>query len=122
MNAFLTSVLTPFPGTRLTARLEKEGRILSRDWRLYDMNTVVYRPANFTPDDLQRRYNELNQALYRIPSILKRSVKLQSNVVIFVPQNFGFREAWARLAAQPPAGRREAWSVCLMRRSGCGCV
>lgn len=96
VNAFLISVLTPFPGTRLTARLEQEGRVLSRDWSLYDMNTVVFRPKHFTPDKLQEEYDQLNRALYTIPSILKRAVSWQKNMVIFVPQNLGFRSAWQR--------------------------
>ncbi|NCC53555.1 MAG: B12-binding domain-containing radical SAM protein, partial [Spartobacteria bacterium] len=32
LEAFLISVLTPFPGIRITRRLEEEGRILTRDW------------------------------------------------------------------------------------------
>lgn len=97
LNAFLISVLTPFPGIRLTKRLQEEDRILSTDWDLYDMNTVVYKPKNFTPDDLQRRYNELNHALYGVGSILRRTARFNSNVIIFMPQNFGFREAWHKL-------------------------
>jgi radical SAM superfamily enzyme YgiQ (UPF0313 family) len=97
LNAFLISVLTPFPGIRLTKRLQEEDRILSTDWDLYDMNTVVYKPKNFTPDDLQRRYNELNHALYGVGSILRRTARLNSNVIIFMPQNLGFREAWHKL-------------------------
>lgn len=99
LNAFLISVLTPFPGTRLTSRLEAEGRVLSKDWNLYDMNTVVFQPKNFSPDELQRRYNDLNQALYSLSSILRRTIRPRSNMLIFVPQNFGFRQAWYNLQA-----------------------
>ena len=97
LEAFLISVLTPFPGTQITARLENEGRILSKDWSRYDMNTVLFRPERWTPDKLQQKYNDLNEALYRIPSILKRTVNFKKNMIIFVPQNFGFREAWMKV-------------------------
>ena len=97
MNAFLISVLTPFPGTKLTERLEKENRIISRNWSRYDMNTVVFKPIKFTPDILQAKYDELNRALYSIPSILKRTAKPRTNMILFVPQNFGFRQAWFKL-------------------------
>ena len=82
----------------MTRRFEQEGRVLSRDWSKYDMSTVVFRPVHFSPDELQEKYDQLNHALYRIPSILKRTCKLNKNMIIFVPQNFGFRNAWKRLA------------------------
>jgi len=97
MNAFLISVLTPFPGTRLCRRLEQEGRVLSKDWSLYDMNTVVFRPRHFSPEGLQTQYEQLNRELYSLSSICRRSLNLQKNMVIFVPQNLGFRSAWARV-------------------------
>ena len=33
----------------LFARMEAAGRILTRDWDLYDTRHVVYRPARLTP-------------------------------------------------------------------------
>jgi radical SAM superfamily enzyme YgiQ (UPF0313 family) len=97
LEAFLISVLTPFPGTHLTRRMEAEGRILSKDWRKYDMNTVVFQPKNFTPDDLQTQYNELNRALYSVGSIARRTLKPRKNMLIFLHQNIGFRNAWRDL-------------------------
>jgi len=38
-------IQTPYPGTRLFARTEAEGRILTRDWDFYDTRHVVYQPA-----------------------------------------------------------------------------
>lgn len=46
-------VLTPLPGTRTFAELEAEGRLLTRDWSLYDGHHVVYRPKRMTPLELQ---------------------------------------------------------------------
>lgn len=48
------SILTPFPGTPLFEELDKEGRILTRDWFLYDGNyTCVFRPDHLSPQDLK---------------------------------------------------------------------
>ena len=48
------SLVIPFPGTRLFERLEREGRILTRDWARYNGKTdVVFRPKLMTPDVLQ---------------------------------------------------------------------
>ena len=46
-------MLTPIPGTALFAKLEEEGRLLTRDWSRYDGHHVVYRPARMSPEDLQ---------------------------------------------------------------------
>lgn len=106
LEAFLISVLTPFPGTHLARRMASEGRILSRDWDRYDMNTVVYQPRHFTPERLQERYLELNRALYSLGSIARRTLKPRKNLLIFLPQNLGFRAAWkglGRALASPRA-------------------
>ena len=39
------AIVTPFPGTALYKRLEREGRILTRNWELYDGQHVVFQPA-----------------------------------------------------------------------------
>ena len=38
-------LLTPFPGTRLFRQLERQGRLLTRDWSRYDAHHVVFQPA-----------------------------------------------------------------------------
>jgi radical SAM superfamily enzyme YgiQ (UPF0313 family) len=49
-------LLTPYPGTRLFQRLEREGRILTRDWSLYNTGHVVFQPTQMTPDQLRTGY------------------------------------------------------------------
>ncbi len=39
------AIVTPFPGTALHQRLQREGRILTRNWELYDGQHVVFQPA-----------------------------------------------------------------------------
>jgi radical SAM superfamily enzyme YgiQ (UPF0313 family) len=48
------AVVTPFPGTGLYRRLQEEGRIVTRDWELYDGQHVVFQPAQMSVDQLQR--------------------------------------------------------------------
>ncbi|TVM19185.1 radical SAM protein [Oceanidesulfovibrio indonesiensis] len=91
-GAFLP-VLTPFPGTRIHKRLEAEGRILTTDWRHYDMATVVYRPKQMSVDELQEGFWKVNKGFYSIGSTVRRlfrpsSIKRRSNI-IFMPMNFG---------------------------------
>jgi anaerobic magnesium-protoporphyrin IX monomethyl ester cyclase len=50
------SILTPFPGTQLFTELEKEGRILTYDWKKYDCCHCVYRPLNMSPEQLENMW------------------------------------------------------------------
>jgi radical SAM superfamily enzyme YgiQ (UPF0313 family) len=64
-------IQTPYPGTRLFARTEAEGRILTRDWDLYDTRHVVYRPARLTPAALKEGYDWAYREFYRWSSIAR---------------------------------------------------
>jgi radical SAM superfamily enzyme YgiQ (UPF0313 family) len=66
-------IQTPYPGTRLFARTDADGRILTRDWDLYDTRHVVYRPARLTPQALERGYNWAYREFYRWSSIARAS-------------------------------------------------
>jgi len=45
-------ILTPLPGTPLFVRLEKEGRIITRDWSRYTLNQVVFQPKQMSAEQL----------------------------------------------------------------------
>ena len=68
----LINVLTPFPGTQLFTRLEKEGRILSKDWQLYDTKHVVFQPENLSTEQLSEGYKKVVQSVYSYDAILKK--------------------------------------------------
>ncbi len=65
-------ILTPFPGTKLFKRLEREGRILTRDWSLYDTAHAVFQPALLTPADLERGYAWIYREFYSWVNIVRR--------------------------------------------------
>src|SRR4249919_2114397 len=50
-------IQTPYPGTRLYAQMEQQGRIATRNWDLYDTRHVVYRPARLTPAAIEAGYH-----------------------------------------------------------------
>ena len=66
-------IQTPYPGTRLFARMQEERRIVTRDWDLYDTRHVVYRPARLTPQALKAGYDWAYREFYRWPSIARGS-------------------------------------------------
>ena len=48
--------LTPFPGTPLFARLQREGRLLYERWWLderYGYNGIPFQPSAMAPDDIR---------------------------------------------------------------------
>ena len=64
-------ILTPLPGTPLFENLEKEGRILTKDWELYDGHHVVHQPAKMSPETLQVEVTKAFERFYSIRNIFK---------------------------------------------------
>jgi radical SAM superfamily enzyme YgiQ (UPF0313 family) len=65
-------ILTPYPGTPLFRKMEAEGRLLHKNWSLYDTAHVVFRPRHMTPEELQQGYGWLYHRLFSHQSIWKR--------------------------------------------------
>ena len=65
-------ILTPYPGTPLFRQLEAEGRLLHRNWDLYDTAHVVFRPKHLTPEELELGYDWLYRRLFSHASIWGR--------------------------------------------------
>ncbi len=66
------TIFTPFPGTKVFDRLEKEGRILERDWSHYHGHEVVFQPRNMTPQQLQDGFSHVWHSVYSYKNIFKR--------------------------------------------------
>jgi len=74
--------LTPFPGTPLYDRLEREGRLLYDRWWLdpaYRYGMVPFAPRGMTAEDVKQRCIEARQQFYSLRSILKRSANFSVN-------------------------------------------
>lgn len=85
-------ILTPFPGTVTYGVLEKEGRIVDRDWAKYHTGEVVFRPAGMTPEELQNGYYWIFKNTYTIPNILKRSLRSPKGIVYRIAANLSYRK------------------------------
>jgi radical SAM superfamily enzyme YgiQ (UPF0313 family) len=68
----LINILTPLPGTKLYKRLEKEGRILHRNWNDYDGQTAVFRPAGMTPEELFDGFCKVVSEVYSFETIYRK--------------------------------------------------
>jgi len=62
----------PLPGTPVTRRYREEGKVLSRDWHLYDAHHVIVRPARLEPHVLQRELNRAHLEFYSWREALRR--------------------------------------------------
>jgi radical SAM superfamily enzyme YgiQ (UPF0313 family) len=65
-------ILTPYPATPLFRRMELEGRLLHRDWDLYDTAHAVFRPMHMSPEELENGYAWIYQRLFSRASIWSR--------------------------------------------------
>jgi len=65
-------ILTPYPGTPLFRQMEAEGRLLHRNWELYDTAHVVFRPKHLTPEELLLGYDWMYRRLFSHASIWRR--------------------------------------------------
>jgi radical SAM superfamily enzyme YgiQ (UPF0313 family) len=66
-------ILTPYPGTALFGQMERDGRILTRDWGRYTTREVVYKTLNMTPEQIKAGYDWSYREFYRWSNILKAS-------------------------------------------------
>ena len=63
-------ILTPFPGTPLYDILEKQKRILTKDWSLYDSKNVIFKPKNMTAEELINGVKKMYNGYYNPSNIL----------------------------------------------------
>jgi radical SAM superfamily enzyme YgiQ (UPF0313 family) len=87
-------IQTPYPGTRLFARTDAAGRLLTRNWDLYDTRHVVYRPARLTPSQLKDGYDWAYREFYRWSSIARAS--LSHGSVKHQTKHFFYATGWKK--------------------------
>ena len=88
------SVITPFPNTKFYEELDSEGRIIEKDWALYDVEHVVYEPKNMTKEELEEGIKWAWKQSYSWKSIMKRMdlTKLKTIKTIYMALNIGYRK------------------------------
>jgi radical SAM superfamily enzyme YgiQ (UPF0313 family) len=87
-------IQTPYPGTQLYARMLREGRMLTRDWDLYDTRHVVYRPAQLAPELLKQGYDWAYREFYRWNSIARAS--LHHGTLKHQAKHFFYAAGWKK--------------------------
>ncbi len=80
-NGITTStyhILTPYPGTRLYKEMDLQGRILTRNWDLYDTRNVVYQTTRLSAEELKEGYDWAYRSFYSWSNIAKASLRHES--------------------------------------------
>jgi radical SAM superfamily enzyme YgiQ (UPF0313 family) len=90
-------IQTPYPGTQLHARMVREGRMLTRDWNLYDTRHVVYRPALLKAERLKEGYDWAYREFYRWSSIARAS--LHHGTLKHQAKHFFYASGWKKFEA-----------------------
>lgn len=85
------AIVTPFPNTGLYKRLEAEGRILTKNWELYDGQHVVFRPLKMGVDELQWGTEAAWKYSYRWSSIGRRIRRSPAPWPVRLGTNLGYR-------------------------------
>lgn len=93
VDAAQFSILTPWPGTLLYERMEREGRLIDTDWANYDGTQVVFRPRGMTPDELQSGFYYVYNRFYSLRAIARRFFSGGPHRLDSLIANLGFRRA-----------------------------
>lgn len=83
------NILTPYPGTKTYDDMKQAGRLLTEDWKYYDHNTVVFRPAGMLPEELQQGKTDARTRFYRRISFLRRLLGNLKSPVLYTATNLG---------------------------------
>lgn len=87
-------VLTPYPGTKLFQQMEADGRILHRNWDLYDTRNVVYQTRSLSADELKKGYDWAYESFYSWSNILKAS--MQHDNMKHAVKHFTYAGGWKK--------------------------
>jgi radical SAM superfamily enzyme YgiQ (UPF0313 family) len=99
--------LTPFPGTRLYDELEREGRIICRDWSKYDRQNIVFRPRNFSPEELQDQIFWAYRQTYNWRSFWQRRPFSFQHFSLYLVLNYGYMKGLRKMKREALKERKE---------------
>jgi radical SAM superfamily enzyme YgiQ (UPF0313 family) len=85
------AIVTPFPNTGLYKRLEVEGRILTKNWELYDAQHVVFQPKLMTPAQLYEGHEKAWKYTYSYNAMATRYLKSRIQTPVWWIANMGYR-------------------------------
>jgi len=70
-----THIVTPYPHTEYYAKLNRENRLITKEAKYYNGYTLVHRPKNMHPAELQEGFINTRKQFYTWRSIFRRMLK-----------------------------------------------
>jgi radical SAM superfamily enzyme YgiQ (UPF0313 family) len=86
-------ILTPYPGTPLFAQMEREGRLIHKNWDLYDTAHVVFRPKHMSVEELAAGYAWCYQRLFSTASIWRRRPEQWRAVLPYLAMSYLYKRS-----------------------------
>jgi radical SAM superfamily enzyme YgiQ (UPF0313 family) len=86
-------ILTPYPATPLFEQMEREERLLHRDWSLYDTAHVVFQPRHMTPEQLFDGYAWCYRRLFSHASIWRRRPRDLAAVLPYLAMSYLYKRS-----------------------------
>ncbi|MBI4905440.1 MAG: radical SAM protein [Acidobacteria bacterium] len=86
-------ILTPYPATPLFRQMECEGRLLHRNWDLYDTAHCVFQPRHMSPRELEEGYAWIYQRLFSHASIWKRRPEDWHSVAPYLAMSYLYKRS-----------------------------
>ncbi len=97
------SILTPFPKTGYYEQLEREGRIIERNWAMYDVQHCVFQPKQMTKEQLEQGTDRAWRATYSTGNIMKRLAPFSHSPWLSLPLNMGYKgyaDKWSKFTKE----------------------
>ena len=86
----------PLPGTDFHHSLDKEGRIITKEWSRY-ADEIVFEPKLMSRNVLYKGHAWASQEFFRLPSIWKRVGLARRNLALLWAINLGWRAHYRKL-------------------------
>ncbi|RJQ41531.1 MAG: hypothetical protein C4555_00010 [Dehalococcoidia bacterium] len=86
----------PLPGTEFYDALDKDGRIITREWSRY-ADEIVFEPKLMSRQQLQSGHKWASQEFFKLPSIWKRVGLARRNSAVLWAINLGWRAHYSKL-------------------------
>ena len=87
-------VLTPLPGSRTYKEMEASGRLLTRDWNLYDAHNVVFEPNLMLASTLQEETIRAFKKFYGLRSLGQNLFTTGWRSVLFKAAGYWMTRKW----------------------------
>ncbi len=86
-------ILTPYPATPLFRQMDAAGRLLHRNWDLYDTAHAVFRPKHMSPEELEQGYEWIYGRLFSHASIWRRRPRDSRAVAPYLAMSYLYKRS-----------------------------